>query len=348
MPRDWYINEDEADDFQIQLLNTRIDTNVVVKGCAGSGKTIIALWRAKKIAESGLGSYYFIVFTKALREFIKDGVQELELDPKRILYVWEWDKKQNAPSADFIIVDEIQDFNERDIRKFKNKANKAFMFWGDTDQGLYAGLGDGRDLSMEQISTIVSQPTRELAYNHRLPTEIAEYAQYISKDDTLKARCRREGGFKPRVYHYDSFEKQLDRIIELIDERDLEDIGILFPKNVDVKMAYEYFINKGMDCEAKFTQGGKKSFMDLDFDNYNPKLMTFHSAKGLQFESVFIPNCNDIDDRDDMWRNPLFVAFTRAYKNLFILYSGSLPSYFDDIPSHLYESNTEIEDTVLF
>ena len=67
--------------------------------------------------------------------------------------------------------------------------------------------------------------------------------------------------------------------------------------------------------------------MDLDFSSDNPKMMTYHSSKGLQFEHVFIPECT-VEDDDN--RNTLYVAVTRTYRALYIMHSGNLSSLFDD------------------
>jgi hypothetical protein len=60
-------------------------------------------------------------------------------------------------------------------------------------------------------------------------------------------------------------------------------------------------------------------------------LMTFHSAKGLDFRNVFIPGMKDgativnqaaLEDDPELDRRLLFVAVTRSRENLFISYSG--------------------------
>ena len=68
--------------------------------------------------------------------------------------------------------------------------------------------------------------------------------------------------------------------------------------------------------------------------------MTYHSSKGLQFEAVFLPNCESNDNK-----NPLYVAMTRTYQSLYILHSGNLSNFFDCVPTNLYkttQSQTEL------
>ena len=54
MPRDFMVKESMLDDYQMDLLDRTLDRSLVVSGCAGSGKSVIALQKAKRIqAERG-------------------------------------------------------------------------------------------------------------------------------------------------------------------------------------------------------------------------------------------------------------------------------------------------------
>lgn len=70
--------------------------------------------------------------------------------------------------------------------------------------------------------------------------------------------------------------------------------------------------------------------------------MTYHSAKGLQFETVFLPYIETFSG-DESDRKSLYVAMTRTYRNLYVMYSSLLPSPLDDIDSNLYKT-TEIDE----
>ena len=73
----------------------------------------------------------------------------------------------------------------------------------------------------------------------------------------------------------------------------------------------EYFERKNFSNEAKINENS-----DLDFDSELPKIITFHSSKGLQFETIFIPFC-DYPIHDSWlithYKNPLYVGLTRTY-----------------------------------
>lgn len=50
--RSFYVKDSELDDYQVKVINKKTDNSYIVKGCAGSGKSILALWKAKQIQES--------------------------------------------------------------------------------------------------------------------------------------------------------------------------------------------------------------------------------------------------------------------------------------------------------
>lgn len=49
MAKDFMVKESELDDIQMRVLNSVLDKNIVVAGCAGSGKSVIALQKAKRV-----------------------------------------------------------------------------------------------------------------------------------------------------------------------------------------------------------------------------------------------------------------------------------------------------------
>lgn len=76
--------------------------------------------------------------------------------------------------------------------------------------------------------------------------------------------------------------------------------------------------------------------MQLDFSTSNPKVMTYKSSKGLQFETVFIVGCGQSIGVGQS--KSLYVAMTRSYQDLFIFYTGEMTSLFDTVSTELYDT----------
>ena len=78
---------------------------------------------------------------------------------------------------------------------------------------------------------------------------------------------------------------------------------------------------------------------DLEESDRIPKIffiMTFHSSKGLDFKSVFIPLMNDdakvvsenaLDRDENAEKRLLYVAITRSRQNLFISHTSPQPHH---------------------
>ena len=343
--RSFYVKDSELDDYQVKVINKKTDNSYIVKGCAGSGKSILALWKAKQIQEEHKGSYLYIVKTKALRQYMNDGIQQVGLTERNVVnfdacFSWTKDDYGNWERGawkkgiyDYIILDEAQDFSKEEIEVMKSKARKAFLIYGDTAQQLYDFDKSKIPVSMEDIQYFTRFPVEQLVFNHRLPKKIARVAEYLNtENDELETRCTEEGTDRPKFLSYNSKEEEYNAIISLIKNRSMEDVGILFRTKRDVDDAYEYLTAHGLEVEANsgVHQG------EFNFLSDNPKLMTYHSSKCLQFEYVFLPECS-VEGSDN--RNPLYVAVTRTYRGLFVMHSGNLSSLFDDVPEDLYDTS---------
>lgn len=277
-----------------------------------------------------------------------DGIRQIGINENNVTYHDEWKYTLKYPSADYIIVDEVQDFSMEEIELFRTKARKALLLYGDSAQQLYSFLKDKTPASIEEIIYLTKFPSEKLVFNHRLPKTIARVAEYISPAaDDLENRCRNEGTSKPKILQYKMIEEQLDAIVQMISNRNMEDVGVLFSANREVEYAYNYLRNNhDIQIEAKYdnkNNKGSQSIMNLDFTSDNPKLLTYHSAKGLQFENVFLPECAcSYPDQ----KNALYVAMTRSYDGLYIMHSGNLSCFFDDVPSDLYDTSLEISNMI--
>lgn len=367
--KDWMITESELDDQQREVFYSVLDKSSIVTGCAGSGKSVLALLKAQRIQrERNQDSCQVIVYTKALCGFMKKGKESLGLSGNFYYHEeWLWKKVMkrygslgllpvylkdengnrlpNKPKADYVIVDEIQDFDQSEIHDFITATNKTFFFFGDGAQSIYQNFKN--TVSPTDINNIFypmggGAKVWDLYYNHRLPIPVAQVAQYIgvSLPPFESQKYTSDESELPRFICYNSQDEQIGAIARIIKTRDLEDVAILLPTADDVKAVYEGLCNLGVDCEVKYDDKDdyRKSLDTLNFDTTNAKVMTYHSAKGLQFESIFLPFIElYCDDRGDCSRG-LYVAMTRTCRNLFVMYSGQLPYPMNTINTTLYKT----------
>ncbi|MBC8601648.1 AAA family ATPase [Parabacteroides acidifaciens] len=351
MKKDWMIKESELDEDQIKVLMAVLDKSCIVTGCAGSGKSVLALIKAQRIQKERGDNYKIIVFTKALCQYMNAGRQSLGLK-NTFLYYWAWKNRENCSPADYIIVDEIQDFEEEEIREFIDAAKKHFIFFGDTAQSIYEGLKD--TLPVEDIGYLLPRGERpkvwELYRNYRLPIPVAKLVQSVGVDlpPFEESTYKSQETVMPHILKYDDIESQLIAVKCIIERNDLLDVAVLLPHNEMVKDIGGRLKCLGLNVELRYSdkENWRNSEDSLNFSTTNPKVMTYHSAKGLQFETVFLPCIEDFSDDGGSQRKSLYVAMTRTYRNLYIMYSGLLPKPLSDISPDLYEISEieEIED----
>ena len=376
----FYVKESQLDLQQKVVLQKKLAQNLVVTGGAGSGKSILALLKAKAMLSNN-DRVLYVVKTVALNTYMDAGVSaeaekertqssignsdnriwgrlknsicsynhcfkwvkvKKEDDNEEEYYEWEnqgWRKGH----YDYIILDEATDLKMPEIEDLIKHCT-YFVAFGDDDQQLFSFINTTTKVS--QIADKVGIERKDidnLIYNHRLPKKMARLVVYIHPrvkpntpdSDNFIRRCLVEGTELPHIYQYSSENEQFDEIIKIVKNKNggLKSVGILFRDNESMKRAYRYFSENNLPTSMVI----ESKTIGEDFDSAAPNLMTYHGAKGLQFETVFIPNCSDPGSE----KAPLYVALTRTYSSLYIMYTGIKPYFISQIPSELYETNNE-------
>ena len=375
MRKEWFVDEGLMDEIERKVLYATLENkSIVVSGSAGSGKSLIAVTIAKRIEEKGLGERRIVVYTKALEEYIREGIKTLNFncnlthhDPWKWRSVEKWDSNGNryfekvlyCPHADYFVVDEIQDFSIEDIRLFIESTDKFCCFFGDMAQSVYQKGKITMKQVLKSIPASMNPKEYTLYYNYRLPIGIAKVAQYVG----VNLESFEDGKYKskettiPRIIKEDNNDNQIKIIADYCKEHINSETAILVPYKLDVINVCTKLKEFGVNCEMKYdvpdpfkeaAKIGKKisgipdeqfrNVDTLDFSTNNVKVLTYHSSKGLQFQTVFLPWINQNPQFAGEMRTPLYVAMTRTYRDLFILHQGYLPYPLSSIPKELYRT----------
>ena len=219
-------------------------------------------------------------------------------------------------------------------------AKKCFMFFGDTAQSIYRQYGK-QTLTIEDIAKLTGLNVLKLFNNYRLPRPIAKLTQdYVGVNvDPYKEKVyQNKEKSLPYIIYKNSVEEQIDSINSIIGNNQGKSIGILLPSNELALKVSEELQKKNVGCELKYSADVAKDsrYVDsLDFATLMPKVMTYHSAKGLQFDIVILPMYNGASDNES--RKALYVAMTRTMHKLYVFYSTPKLAYpLSDVPSRLY------------
>lgn len=316
------------------IINMSAERTAIVKGIAGSGKSLTLLKKAKQVSTL-TSSYAIIVYTKSLKQFFVDELAEIGQNEGHVYYFEEW-KRSSKPQFTYMFIDECQDFNADEIADFKAHG-KYCWFFGDSNQSIME-FPNHPVQSVEETAKQLGIHPQDLCINHRLTIENAKVGEHIRPASRLSFACIKHGP-KPRLIQTKS---QLDKIIEYV-SNGLIDVGILVYYNDQVTMIRDYFVSKGIPVQWK-----THDYMDIDFKSTSPKIITWHCAKGLQFNDVFIPCCGLNEFRNYVYWNiepmtekesALYVATTRPLENLYLLYTDNLAPRLPAPDSHIYAGN---------
>lgn len=260
--------------------------------------------------------------------------------------------KRAEDIMDYIIIDEVQDFSTNDLNaNYLSRVNKTFALFGDSAQMIYKGQGS----SMDEIRSALQGDPYFLKYNYRLPKSIAKVAQDIPVESTdlmtynMKDRGNSDYPYypKPVITKYKDSQCELMGILRKIQNEDLDDVAILVPTEQDVKLVFNFLKEHGIDSQVLFRTGRTVPFRTINtldmVNNEMPCILTYHAAKGTEFDNVFVPfaNFGNLPDR-----KAFYVACTRSSHSLYISYSGKLTNFVDKINKNyvdMVDATTEVE-----
>lgn len=284
---------------------------------------------------------FYSAFRRRMSWFIEVTITEafdvndekFELIPSGTLF------KKSEDKIDYVIIDEAQDFDVNDYNsRFIPNVNKSITLFGDSAQKIYSNRG----ATMDTITEALRYKRFFLRYNYRLPKSIAKVAQdVLSPSIDLLTDNMKDGGNsdypnypKPIISKYSSREDELRDILNRIQMEDLDDVAILVPREEDVKEVNDFFSKTGIQTQVHYRTGKVvpyRTINTLDFSNNDlPCILTYHAAKGTEFDNVFVPFANNTELPD---RNAFYVACTRSSRALYISYSKRKTSYLDGINS---------------
>ena len=244
-----------------------------------------------------------------------------------------------------IIIDEGQDFSPMMIKSLVESVadNGSLTFFGDVAQQIYGSRLSWRD------SGIDINKVWRFDVNYRNPMTITEFAKSITRNkywrhdgDMIDATSQIAKGPKPILIEFSHKQHEVSWIVDRVITIGKASSAVIICRNRDdITNFLSLLKNKG--CEAIEINKGTPGFAHLK----QVYLTTFHAAKGLEFDNVFIPYLTEdkIPDPDMIARavsieetyadeiKLLYVAVTRSKYGLYMTYSGNLSPLFPQEPN---------------
>lgn len=368
----WMISINELGAQQARILDDVLgDTSKPhwIAGYAGTGKTVVITHAIERlVARTRNARICFLTYTHALKDLVRSGLSEKALSRITIETIDTF--ATNGERYDYILVDEIQDVKESVIKKIFSRAEHVIAA-GDPDQSIYLGrvdpaslrrlLGGARKHTLKHIQRL-SLTTFQLATAILPDAEIVKGAEV--KGDGNKGKIIR--GANKR----DEFLKVYAEAVRVSSLQ--QPSAVLFPTHDQIQefasviadanewgrpperekrgpiTSYEAFNNFFLKCKSplRFLGSNNGSLPESD-EVQLVYLMTYHSAKGLDFNNVFLPDLTAEVKLDAKWGHlskeknesrHFFVAITRSKENIYFSYHGERHPLIDQLPEECLEN----------
>ena len=373
----WMVSINDLDAVQARAIENILDNqdeNHWVKGFAGSGKTIVLTHVLKRLATTKPPiKVCFATFTHALKDLIESGLTKTELARIDISTFNGLGKLRN--DYDLLVADEMQDIPSRVLPTLAKKSD-VLIIAADLDQSIYRSA-----CSVSELNAAV-KPAKEhqLREIHRINENVFEIATSVYTDAKVVSQTTvRQDDEQARMYEGASMRDEFVTMFEeavrvsakespsaiLLPSKALLDkfIATIAAANSyagippSVKDGERPEIGEQADpfkeindylkkCKSPLQVfgGGSGSLSDSDTRKM-VYLMTYHSAKGLDFANVFLPHLTEDVSlepmkgaSDDQERRLFFVASTRARERLYLSYHDEPHRFIEEIPEHLLEA----------
>ena len=243
-----------------------------------------------------------------------------------------------------LVVDEFQDINDVQldiIRSILQGSQSYVIIVGDDAQNIYAWRGSRVDYILNMHEEIKTIQDFQLTYNYRSSESIVAVANSLMrKIPTLSHKERMTAvkigsaspESKPEVRYFHRFSGEVGWIVNdiqtrlaLADSTDQQQptIAILSKYNNVLFQFEEAFVQRKITCRLMTEEKINKRKKQADVI-----LSTFHAAKGLEWDVVYIVKLHDgafpqmkHEEGIDEERRLFYVAVTRARSHLIMTYS---------------------------
>lgn len=345
---------------QDKIYNLPLTSNYLVSGPPGTGKTVIALYRASMYKEQKQ-TPILLSYSKLLTSYTGDAAGELKIDGLIKTYHswigktywnyfhenpptiadWEYDWMQIVPklftkmmvNRPYLLIDEGQDLPP-DFYAAAALMSKNLTVFADENQRITNTQSTFEDIKRQGGIKLEHKLTR----NYRNTKQIASVAAcFYAGMPTGKPDIPEREGPLPIIQNTKNFDDAINLISRFERNNGHLQVGV-FTKSTDFQQRILEKLKANTKNEIEFYNSRTGSLPS--FKKPGVKLITFNSAKGLEFDAVFIPEIQGINMDMSILENKMmfYVLLSRAREHLYLLYSSNgKPPILQEIPDEVVE-----------
>ena len=325
--------------------------NYWICGFPCSGKSTLLSHAIRLIkADKPRASILVVVFTRSLVEMFQAAFKEMGLGTIEIKTMFEFMKSPRT--YDYILCDEVQDLTPRIIRELSIRSS-ILIVAGDENQSIFEidPRYNEPTVNPSQIASLITGERYQLTIVHRLSPAIQRAIQNLIPALSNLARLTNMADHTTQIRLCKAL--TVNQEIEYIWKESVKapKVGktsaVLFPnQQAAVSFVQDVIrLENKQQWEQSTNEYGKVDFGDMNdylkgqgirlqyvgngYGSFNITncvyIMTYYSAKGLDFDNVFLPG---IDNRLYITSSPnlskiiFMVAMTRSRNELYICHTG--------------------------
>ncbi|MFG1872304.1 AAA family ATPase [Micromonospora arborensis] len=349
---------------QQEVLALPFEESHLVTGGPGAGKTITAIYRAAALHRSGRPTV-MLMHSKVLSAYTRAAVAQIGAADVATTYhkwlhaFWQKHYRRNPPTLErydfdwmaclttiitdppameprpYFVVDEGQDM-PADFYLAIGALSSSVTVFADENQRI------GRRQSTVREIAAAARTNRPVALpgtvrNSRPIRDLADHFRPGgSTTDALP------DGPVPRLIRVPQKADVAEHLLLHEKQHPNETIGVILHRSRDLFYYHHQLDHRTVNPLQGYVSGRRAgaALSDPAFSGPGLKLITWQSVKGLEFDSVIVPELQTVpgDITSDNMRMSLYVLVTRARRGLTFMYSGTgEPALVDALPKDLLD-----------
>jgi superfamily I DNA/RNA helicase len=348
---------------QDAINNLPLTGSYLVVGPPGTGKTVMAIYRAAMFRRAGKATQ-FMVYNRTLRQYLEEAMEATGVEgvastfhswfdnwywknfgrrpPMLERFVHDWTaiwkdliRRHNFEKYDHLVIDEGQDF-PKDFYTVMQLIATDITVFADENQRITE-----TNSTLKEIEKYVRpKQVHRLSLNYRNTRSIARFARHFYADlQSGVPDLPEKKGPRPRAVSCQDVAAQIDFIARYERNNDDTDIGVFIATKRQLFRILRELQGKTTNPVQTYVSG-KKEYQTLDFTRRGIRLIMYPSAKGLEFDTVFLPLLDQrvTDPDSDIENMRFYVMASRARQELYMTFSGEeLPPLLKAVPEQLFD-----------
>lgn len=342
-------NGSDLSEEQLDIINLPTTKDWVIKGAPGTGKTVMAIYRAGQASQISKGKpVLMLVYNNPLKQFLSTAVQGNYYKNVVVQTYHQWlndiyseygfgkvpknEKDHNWPAISVqlgrigkkyahVIIDEAQDFPVGLLNILKKHSDHMTCFI-DPNQAIEIG----KTGTYDAIRTLCVESPYKLTRNFRNTKPIRDLSALYCKEGTPAPT--NVPGKKPVIMKCKpkDFDDQNRKLVDIIKRNKEKNIGII----VNSKALNSTFesLKKLLPRDVIVQMHKTMTENKIDFNKPGVKIVSYGTMKGLEFDLVLLPTFDKINMQDGgiVDANRVYVAVSRPISELYLFYWEQKPS----------------------